>query len=377
MNALLRTANLASIAAIAAVTLTLQASCARSVDSSTDSDSRLLSPGGANPTPLSVCVATDCPAPWATCRDGGLCKTDTNRDVENCGGCGKACPKPTGSLHASSVCDEGKCVYACAPLNADCNKKSADGCEVFTGDDPNNCGGCGNVCKTGEICWKGACGCPTGFAVCGAECRNLETDNLSCGVCDKKCDAPPNDDPEWKCGPGVQPTSTTWSCQGGGCKLSCARYFGDCNSNLCSDGCEIDQRNDRLNCGACGNVCSAGQDCVDGTCICPAGTTRCGKRCIDVLVDPNNCGGCGAGCPGAGDDSGNGSPICKNGSCGYVCFAGFADCNGRTNDGCEVNIGNDPLHCGGCGTRCDAARGQPCVAGKCLTKPCEAGPGTF
>jgi hypothetical protein len=275
------------------------------------------------------------------------------------------------------VCADGKCLYACDELSADCNHRDSDGCEVYTGDDPNNCGGCGVTCKAGELCWKGACGCPSGFTQCGDECKNLQSDDLSCGVCEKKCVAPPGSDPEWKCGPNVQPTSTTWACESGTCKLACERLFGDCNNNLCGDGCETDEQTDRLNCGACGHACAANQDCVDGTCICPPGTLRCGRRCVDVNVDPNNCGACGNGCPGAGGDSENGTPTCKGGSCGYLCFAGFADCNGRTNDGCEVNIGNDPLHCGGCGTHCDRERGQPCVAGQCLTKPCEAAPGTL
>lgn len=175
----------------------------------------------------------------------------------------------------------------------------------------------------------------------------------------------------------MQPTSTGWGCETGTCKLTCTELFGNCDDDLCSNGCETDEHTDRLNCGACGHACEAGQDCVDGTCICPAGTTRCGKRCVDVTVDPDNCGACGNGCPGAGGDGENGTPTCKGGTCGYLCYAGFADCDGRINNGCEANIGNDPTHCGGCATKCDAARGQPCVLGQCLTKPCEAGPGTF
>ena len=352
----------------AAVTLTLQASCARSVSTDGDGDPLLVSPSATTPAPLSACIATSCPLPWSTCRDGGLCTTDTSSDVENCGGCGKSCPHPTGALHATSVCADGKCIYACEEFNADCNHQSYDGCEVYTGDDPNNCGGCGRACKTGEVCWKGACGCPTGFTQCGTECKNLDVDNLSCGVCDKKCVAPPGSDPEWKCGPDVQPDNTGWACEGGGCKLACTEFFGDCDKNLCSNGCETDTRRDNKNCGACGRECSANQECVDGQCLCPAGTTRCGNRCVDVNVDPENCGKCGSGCDGATDSSGNGTPTCKGGHCGYLCYAGFADCNGRSNDGCEVTIGSDAEHCGACGTKC--APNQPCVLGKCLTKPC-------
>lgn len=374
MSALRRAAVLVPVAA---ATLILQAACARSVSSDGDSDPRLVSPGAQNPDALTACVATDCPAPWATCPNGGLCTTDTSRDIEHCGSCGHACPQPTAALHATSVCAKGKCVYACDELSADCNHDDADGCEIFTGDDPNNCGGCGLACKTGEICWKGACGCPSGLTQCGTECKNLDSDSLNCGTCDTKCVAPPSDDPEWKCGPGVQPTNTTWACGTGACQMACEPFYGDCDANLCSNGCETNERTDPLNCGACGHACAANQECVDGTCICPPGTTRCGKRCIDVNVDPNNCGECGNACPGAAGATENGTPTCSGGRCGYLCYAGFADCDKRINNGCEVNIGSDPLHCGGCNTQCDTARSQPCVLGQCLTKPCEPGPGTF
>src|SRR5262249_33100026 len=160
-----------------------------------------------------------------------------------------------------------------------------------------------------------------------------------------------------------QPTNSTWSCGAGACIISCERGFGDCDSKLCENGCETDLLADPLNCGGCGIACAANQDCVDGTCICPPGTTRCGKRCVDTNVDPNNCGECGNGCPGAGGDNENGTPTCKNGTCGYMCYAGFADCDGRINNGCEVNIGSDPKHCGSCDTHCDGAQGQPCVTG--------------
>ena len=33
-------------------------------------------------------------------------------------------------------------------------------------------------------------------------------------------------------------------------------------------------------------------------------------------IDPDNCGACGNACPGAADDSANGSPTCKGGKCG-------------------------------------------------------------
>lgn len=359
-----------SVLTILFVTLPLQASCARSEGSDGEADPLLASPDAKNPVPLTVCIATDCPAPWASCGDG-LCTTDTRTDINHCGACGIACPKPPRSLHFTSLCVDGKCSFVCDELSADCNGKPSDGCEVFTGDDPNNCGACGKQCKTGEICWKGACGCPSGFTACDGECKNLAADDKNCTACGKTCEPPPGADPAWVCGPNVQPVSTDWGCTGGGCKIVCKAHFGDCDRDLCATGCEVDTRIDPVNCGSCGNVCPPNQECVDGTCICPEGTTRCGKRCVDLAVDVDNCGACGNYCPGASDESANGSPTCSGGVCGYVCYKGFADCDKSLGNGCEVNLANDPRNCGGCGTKCDAARGQPCVAGQCLTKPCD------
>jgi hypothetical protein len=368
----------AVLLSMAAATLMLQASCARSDSADFDLNPPLISPNAINPAPLSVCIESACPAPWATCPGGELCATDTSSDIDHCGSCAP-CPRPKRMLHAEAVCTGGKCAYACDALFADCNGKHTDGCEVYTGDDPLNCGGCGNVCAVGELCWRGACGCPAGFTQCGDECVDIQADNANCGSCGTKCVAPPNDSPEWKCGAGIQAPNTTWACTTGACTMQCKQSFGDCNDAFCADGCETDFTSDRLNCGACGHACGAGQDCVDGSCICPPGTTRCGNRCVDVKVDARNCGACGNRCPGPGGGTPkkaeNGSPTCFSGVCGYTCFPGFADCDKRIFNGCEVNIEQDPLHCGNCTTQCDAARGQPCIGGACLTKPCEPGPG--
>lgn len=364
-----RTARIATVLAVGAVALMLEAACARSVDGDLPETTGF---APTNPAPLTACVETSCPAPWATCPGkDGLCTTDTSRDVDHCGACGNACPQPQRSLHSTALCSHSACAIACDPLFADCNHDPVDGCEVSVADDPKNCGGCGLACKDGEICWRGACGCPKGFATCGNECVDTQNDDSACGACDKPCQPPDASSPEWKCGPGVQPPQTTWGCTGGGCKITCKGVYGDCNDDLCKDGCETDLDGDPKNCGACGHACDAGQDCLHGTCICPPGTLRCGDRCVDPNVDIDNCGGCNDACPGASDSSANGAPTCVGGHCGYVCYAGFADCNHRLDDGCEVNVMTDQRNCGGCGTKCNVAEKQPCVMGVCLTKPCD------
>src|SRR5690348_17036445 len=97
-------------AALASAALMLQASCARSVTDDGPSEPSLVAAGAKNPVALSVCVATECPLPWATCQGvPGLCTTNTSNDVQHCGSCDGECPGQAASHHATSVCADGKC----------------------------------------------------------------------------------------------------------------------------------------------------------------------------------------------------------------------------------------------------------------------------
>jgi glucosylceramidase len=51
---------------------------------------------------------------------------------------------------------------------------------------------------------------------------------------------------------------------------------------------------------------------------CPAEQTRCGQDCVDVSMDPANCGGCGIPCTT--------TQVCQAAAC--QCAPGFVDCNG-------------------------------------------------
>jgi hypothetical protein len=51
--------------------------------------------------------------------------------------------------------------------------------------------------------------------------------------------------------------------------------------------------------------------------------------------------------------------------------AGFAECDGDANNGCEVATTSDPAHCGGCGRRCALANAtSACAAGVCVVAVC-------
>ncbi len=127
----------------------------------------------------------------------------------------------------------------------------------------------------------------------------------------------------------------------------------DCGTTgtACGDRC-VDLSVDPANCGACGVACKSTELCSRGHCGvgCFGGTTRCGDSCVDVRYDPANCGSCGKAC-------GAGSP-CLGGACVDRCPAPRVLC-GHT---C-IDVISDDGNCGTCGVKCGT--GKKCNAGTC------------
>ena len=48
-----------------------------------------------------------------------------------------------------------------------------------------------------------------------------------------------------------------------------------------------------------------------------------------------------------------------------VAAAGWGNCDGKDNNGCEVDVWNSPANCGSCGFGCQS--GQPCDTGICVS----------
>jgi hypothetical protein len=126
----------------------------------------------------------------------------------------------------------------------------------------------------------------------------------------------------------------------------------------CNGKC-VDVLIDPGNCGSCGDVCQGGFACTQGVCdlVCSGGTSKCSDKCVDVSVDPNNCGNCGTVCPG-----GN---TCQSGVCTLVCSGGTINCGGQCAD-----TSADPSNCGSCGNVCPS--GYTCQNGNC-TLVCPGG----
>jgi hypothetical protein len=172
------------------------------------------------------CYSTACKWGFDDCNNNTMdgCETSVLSDVKNCGSCGHSCAN---LANAMAGCVNGNCVLSsCTVGFADCDKNAANGCEVLTNTDVNNCGKCGNVCPQGTICKGGGCTC----AMCNIPNASALCVNNMC-VFDK-------------CNPG----------------------FGDCNNNK-ADGCEVNLNVDKTNCGACGNVCPMNlPSCNNGVC---------------------------------------------------------------------------------------------------------------
>ncbi len=100
----------------------------------------------------------------------------------------------------------------------------------------------------------------------------------------------------------------------------------------------VNVKTDINNCGTCGHVCQAGEQCVGGTC------TVVSEACagIDLNTDNENCG-----------------------TCGNACLEGMQCVSGQCRPACEgVDLNTDSKNCGTCGKPCGST--SHCVGGKCI-----------
>ncbi len=261
---------------------------------------------------------------------GALC-VSLNSNPKYCGACNNDCTKNVAgeggsAAEAKTKCAAGACVAKCPAALADECPADSGAC-VDTETDPNNCGECADTCPDGHVC-----------------------------VCET--DAP--------------------LCSAGDCVASCAEGEAEC------DGSCTDLATDPLNCGACSNVCGAGQLCSNGGCAssCAEGLTECCGTCADITSDPDHCGGCvcgDSGSAGAGGAAPAGEACAENCSDG-VCVGTCPDPDG--NPGCcDENAAYDPTkticggacvdpdnnvqHCGDCFNLC--AEGEKCSSGNCVS----------
>jgi hypothetical protein len=221
-------------------------------------------PGGATCTNQNQGLCT-CPNGTEQCGTNCVpsCSDGQSLDLDSC-----TCPGPEAACiqNQQSCQNHGQCCsgYCGGGTCFDCAGKV---CGDFGCIDPNkdsqNCGNCGNVCFSPQVCANGVCGCAPDQTPCidDAECCSQLCYGNTCTTC-----------------------SNVTSSDG-------TPY------TFCAAGSCVNLSNDNKNCGACGNVCT-GQP---GGLVCDHGV------CHDINNDADYCGFGGQPCP-AGQ-------ICHLGDC--------------------------------------------------------------
>lgn len=282
---------------------------------------------------------------------GGICRSLTS--PSSCGGCGVACRPGEGCCFSDARkwwgCEPvGNTPERCGPFCRACGAGEdccvvgrRPGVEIYDCvplDSDHHCGRCENRCLTGTHCVNHQCICPSGAAL-GSDtaCASCEDNCLAIG---KRCVN----------GLCVCPQGTV------DCAGACCQPNEACCGSVCRPlGTDTD-------CARCGDNCrAAGKQCVNGRCVCPAGTTACGPSCCatglsccnntscrDLRTDNAHCGACNQSC--------GGGKVCRNGRC--VCPEPLRDCGGIC-----VDVSSDQANCGRCG--------RPCRDGICRNGMCE------
>lgn len=277
------------------------------------------------------------------CAAGLVCAPIVQRCRPGCSAARPDCP--TGLR-----CDQtlGACVDPGCTSDSACTDPGRPRCEVGSG----QCVRClpgHDDCPSGTFCLEsdGSYGCvqgcnvaddcaPTGqgqlTACCEHRCVDLLTSNVACGACGNPCR---NND---SCCDGVCVDLTSSADHCGGCGRSCylpnvtgvgcssskcfnqgcQQYFGDCDGNLQSNGCEANHSFSPLHCGRCDHPCPS-QPHRPGACVllscstgpCEEGWGDCDGQpvngCERALTTTSDCGTCNVPC-GA-------NQICSSGAC--------------------------------------------------------------
>ena len=313
----------------------------------------------------------------------GECSLTCRAGTENCNG---TCL----NLEANNLASCTPTTMTCQAHYLNCDDKDANGCETDSNNDINNCGGCGKdndafVCKDGHKCFEGNCvaSCSGATRECGDICLDFTANHVeSCNNSKLECQTGYLDcDGNLANGCEIEISSAhVESCSG--TSLQCQTNYANCDGNV-ANGCEIKTDTDSNNCGGCGIICKDGKKCSSGVCVasCSGATQECGDICLDFTANHvESCNNSKLKCQtGYLDCDGNLANGCEIEvvsahveSCSGTtlqCQTNYANCDGNVANGCETKTDTDSNNCGGCRKDNDAfvcKDGNKCSDGKCV-----------
>jgi LPXTG-motif cell wall-anchored protein len=282
--------------------------------------------------------------------------------AEMCTGSSATCPADT-LVSVGASCSDGLYCNGAETCNGNgiCQSASLISCLA---NDISGIASCSNDPDNNPFTWdfrdKFTSTCNEDIDLCTMGSKDITHQNPTVGTCgvqcinNSECSAKPN-------------TTTFCSTTTFACNYNCQANYNDCDNSMEINGCEINSQSDNTNCGGCGIVCSAGKQCVSGSCqsvqTCGNGVKEGSEQCDDG--NPNNGDGCSATCqielcnPGCmsptwiGDDECDqscnvGACNWDGGDCGAVCGnetteTGEQCDDGNTNygDGCSATCQNE------------------------------------
>jgi hypothetical protein len=184
-------------------------------------------------------------------------------------------------------------------------------------------------CKTARDCVSALCLDAPGGAYCAAACTDSSCVNGDCiqGACFPRCEL------------GTCPVPL--ECRALGARSVCTRPEATVSCDPAFESCDgtcVNLQTSATHCGSCGQECGNGM-CMSGECVCPTDAPqRCGDTCVSLQTSPQHCGECDTACSGSHTDW-----RCHEANCVVAsCEAGWSDCNGLANDGCERDASGMP-----------------------------------
>ncbi|MFZ5442535.1 MAG: Ig domain-containing protein [Myxococcota bacterium] len=284
------------------------------------------------------------------------------------------------------ACQSGSTVACAVPIGGGCsvgtqtcvNGELSGACSGALSTDVSRCGPSCGACDpvTADRCAAGVCACGggaacgVGQACCGGVCKSLD-DPRSCGACANDCTS-------------MAGQNVTASCSSRQCAFACsAPNFNHCVGNTsvpptAGVACETDVALSVDNCGSCGHGCAplsnsntvapGGVSCSSGQCriTCALQFLNCNGATEDGCEVPfsvMNCGSCGNVCQAGA----NATTTCTSGACVFSCVSPRIHCGSPlgNNVACETDPTNDWNNCGGCGRRCASDKADNCTGGQC------------